>query len=150
MSERAREPLFFEAVEEELQPEPSTESAGSGGLLTAVGSDLGDGGGDDERPIGAGGVRGDDPGDKGRTMKRHLGAAIRLVVDVYSTPIEDLKLSERAYEGLRRRGLTSVGSVLKKTEQELISMRNFGRESYDELRAKLDEMGILPMDVPTQ
>jgi len=42
MSERAREPVFFEDVEEETEPEPTTESAGVGGPPTAVGSGLRD------------------------------------------------------------------------------------------------------------
>jgi hypothetical protein len=36
--------------------------------------------------------------------------------------------------------------VLEKSEEELLALRNFGRKSYDELRDKLDEMGILGRD----
>src|SRR5581483_2687212 len=36
-----------------------------------------------------------------------------------------------------------VGQVLEKSEDELLSLRNFGRKSYDELRDKLVEMGLL-------
>src|SRR6266545_282716 len=87
----------------------------------------------------------DDPGDERKVLQRHLGAAINVVVHVYSLPIEELHLSLRAYNVLRRSGLIAVGQVLKKPEEELISLRNFGRKSYDELREKLDELGILPL-----
>ena len=61
-------------------------------------------------------------------------------------PIEDLNLSMRAYNCLRRSGLITVGQVLEKSEEELLALRNFGRKSYDELREKLDEMGLLLLD----
>ena len=40
----------------------------------------------------------------------------------------------------------TVGQVLEKSEEELLALRNFGRKSYDELREKLDEMGLLSVD----
>ena len=61
-------------------------------------------------------------------------------------PIEDLNLSVRAYNCLKRSGLMTVGPVLEKSEDELLALRNFGRKSYDELRDKLDELGLLPLD----
>jgi DNA-directed RNA polymerase subunit alpha len=59
-------------------------------------------------------------------------------------PIEELNLSVRAYNCLKRSGLMTVGAVLEKSEDELLSLRNFGRKSYDELREKLVELGLLP------
>ncbi len=144
MSERAREPLFFEDPEGEGEPEPSRESAGSGGSLTSVGSGLRDSGGDDEPPIEFGMAAGDNPGREGTTVQRRLGTAISLMSRVYSLPIADLNLSMRAANTLRRGGLLTVGQVLKKTEDELLALRNFGRKECRELRGKLDEMGILP------
>ena len=41
-----------------------------------------------------------------------------------------------------------MGQVLEKSEEELLSLRNFGRKSYDELREKLNEMGLLAADRP--
>ena len=61
-------------------------------------------------------------------------------------PIEDLNLSMRAYNCLRRSGLITIAQVLEKSEEELLALRNFGRKSYDELREKLDELGLLPID----
>jgi DNA-directed RNA polymerase subunit alpha len=80
------------------------------------------------------------------TVERGLGAGIQLTPDKYNMPIEDLNLSMRAYNCLRRSGLMTVGQVLEKSEEELLALRNFGRKSYDELREKLDEMNLLPMD----
>ena len=71
------------------------------------------------------------------------GVGLALAPDRYNTPIEDLNLSVRAYNCLKRSGLMTVGSVLEKSEDELLSLRNFGRKSYDELRDKLVELGLL-------
>jgi DNA-directed RNA polymerase subunit alpha len=63
--------------------------------------------------------------------------------DRYNTPIEDLALSVRAYNCLKRSGLMTVGQVLEKSEDELLALRNFGRKSYDELRDRLIELGYV-------
>ena len=68
--------------------------------------------------------------------------------DRYNTPIEDLNLSVRAYNCLKRSGLMTVGQVLEKTEDELLGLRNFGRKSYDELRERLIELGYIDPDQP--
>jgi DNA-directed RNA polymerase subunit alpha len=60
----------------------------------------------------------------------------------YDTPIETLELSVRAYNCLKRSGLTTVGAVLEKSEEELLSLRNFGDKSYEELRDKLIAQGF--------
>jgi DNA-directed RNA polymerase subunit alpha len=80
------------------------------------------------------------------TVERGLGAGRQLPPDKYNMPIEDLNLSMRAYNCLRRSGLMTVGQVLEKSEEELLALRNFGRKSYDELRERLDEMNLLPME----
>lgn len=57
-------------------------------------------------------------------------------------PIEELELSMRAYNCLKRAGITKVGEVLLKLEQgenEILAIRNFGRKSLDELVEKLTE-----------
>jgi DNA-directed RNA polymerase subunit alpha len=75
---------------------------------------------------------------------RGLGSGAALPPDRYNTPIEDLNLSVRAYNCLKRSGLMTVGAVLEKSEEELLALRNFGRKSYDELKDKLVSMGFLP------
>ena len=76
-------------------------------------------------------------------VERGLGAGTVLTPSRYNTPIEDLQLSVRAYNCLKRSGLMTVGQVLEKSEDELLSLRNFGRKSYDELRDRLIELGFL-------
>ncbi len=76
-------------------------------------------------------------------VERGLGTGLALPPDKYNTPIEDLSLSVRAYNCLKRSGLMTVGQVLEKSEEELLGLRNFGRKSYDELRDKLVELGYI-------
>jgi DNA-directed RNA polymerase subunit alpha len=83
-------------------------------------------------------------------VERGLGAGTVLTPEQYDMPIEDLSLSMRAYNCLRRSGLMTVGQVLEKSEEELLSLRNFGRKSYDELKGKLDEMGLIPTEGDTE
>ncbi len=74
------------------------------------------------------------------------GAGMLMAPDRYNTPIEDLQLSVRAYNCLKRSGLMTVGQVLEKSEDELLALRNFGRKSYDELRDRLIELGYVDGD----
>ncbi len=65
---------------------------------------------------------------------------------VYETPIEELELSVRAYNCLKRAGITKVGEILErlqKGDQEMLAIRNFGRKSLDELKAALRAKGFL-------
>ena len=66
---------------------------------------------------------------------------------VYETPIEALELSMRAFNCLKRAGITKVGEVLEKVSRgqgkELLAIRNFGQKSLDELMEKLREKGYL-------
>ena len=65
---------------------------------------------------------------------------------MYDVPIEDLGLSVRAYNCLKRAGVTKVGEVLErleKGEEEILAVRNFGRKSLDELRESLIEKGFM-------
>ena len=61
-------------------------------------------------------------------------------------PIEDLNLSMRAYNCLKRAGITRVGEVLAKLSRghnEILAIRNFGQKSLDELLERLQERGLL-------
>ncbi|MBM4411242.1 MAG: DNA-directed RNA polymerase subunit alpha [Chloroflexi bacterium] len=60
----------------------------------------------------------------------------------HDMPIEQLDLSVRAYNCLKRSGLMTVGAVLEKSEEELLTLRNFGEKSYFELREKLVNRGF--------
>ncbi|TAK36318.1 MAG: DNA-directed RNA polymerase subunit alpha [Chloroflexota bacterium] len=63
---------------------------------------------------------------------------------VYDTPIEELDLSVRTYNCLKRSGITKVGQILEMDEQDLLGVRNFGRKSLEELQEKLSQRGLLP------
>ncbi len=71
-------------------------------------------------------------------------------MDGHDMPIEVLGLSVRAYNCLKRSGLTTVGLVLEKSEEELLALRNFGEKSYEELRGKLVDHGFSPPRVETR
>ncbi len=64
----------------------------------------------------------------------------------YATPIEDLGLGVRVYNALKRTGISNVGEVLEmmgRGRDAMLSIRNFGEKSLDELRDKLVEKGFI-------
>jgi DNA-directed RNA polymerase subunit alpha len=56
--------------------------------------------------------------------------------------IEDLKLSVRAYNSLKRTGVNTVEELTRKTTEDMIKMRNLGRKSLEEVEDKLKELGL--------
>jgi DNA-directed RNA polymerase subunit alpha len=75
----------------------------------------------------------------------------RLSSEIAETPVEALDLSVRVFNSLKRTGITTVGDVLdllEKGDQAVMSIRNFGEKSLDELRQKMREKGFLK-DQPT-
>ncbi len=64
------------------------------------------------------------------------------VSGVLAQPIEDLDLTVRSYNCLKREGVTTVGELIEKTEEDLLEIRNFGQKSIDEVKAKLEELGL--------
>ncbi|MEZ4636494.1 MAG: DNA-directed RNA polymerase subunit alpha [Caldilineaceae bacterium] len=68
---------------------------------------------------------------------------------IAEAPIEELELTVRAYNCLKRAGITKIGEILKrmeKGEEEMLAIRNFGKKSLDELVERLEEKGY--MNVP--
>jgi DNA-directed RNA polymerase subunit alpha len=57
-------------------------------------------------------------------------------------PIEDLDLSERPRNCLKRAQVNTIGELLMKTEDDLLAVTNFGQKSLDEVIQKLDERGL--------
>jgi len=57
-------------------------------------------------------------------------------------PIEDLDLSERPRNCLKRAQVNTIGELLLKTEDDLLAITNFGQKSLDEVIVKLDERGL--------
>lgn len=56
--------------------------------------------------------------------------------------IEDLDLSERPRNCLKRAQVNTIGELLSKTEDDLLNITNFGQKSLDEVKQKLDERGL--------
>ncbi len=72
-----------------------------------------------------------------------------LTSEMMETPLEELDLSVRVFNSLKRAGVTTVGEVLDmlgKGEEAMLSIRNFGEKSLDELLSKMREKGFLPED----
>jgi len=69
---------------------------------------------------------------------------IRLAIpdEQYNIPVEQLNLSVRTMNCLRRGGIATVGQVISKGEEELLSLRNFGQKSKQEIEDKLKELGL--------
>jgi len=68
---------------------------------------------------------------------------------ISEVPIEDLELSMRAYNCLRRAGIATVGEVLRKLAggvDEILAIRNFGQKSLAELLGKLQDKGFIDPD----
>ncbi|MGH3442687.1 MAG: DNA-directed RNA polymerase subunit alpha [Nitriliruptorales bacterium] len=57
-------------------------------------------------------------------------------------PIEDLDLSVRSYNCLKRDGIATVGELVSKTEEDLLEIRNFGSKSVEEVEERLTELGL--------
>jgi DNA-directed RNA polymerase subunit alpha len=73
----------------------------------------------------------------------------RLTSEVAETPVEALDLSVRVFNSLKRTGITTVGDVLdllEKGDTAVMSIRNFGEKSLDELQQKMAEKGYLKDD----
>jgi DNA-directed RNA polymerase subunit alpha len=68
---------------------------------------------------------------------------------LYDKPIEELDLSVRVFNSLKRTGITSIGDVidmLQRGSDAMLAIRNFGEKSLDELTEKLREKGYWPQD----
>ena len=80
------------------------------------------------------------------TITEQVDEGTRLTSEMIETPIENLDLSVRVFNSLKRTGITTVGEVLElleKGEEAVMSIRNFGEKSLDELRQKMREKGYL-------
>ncbi len=79
------------------------------------------------------------------TAEREVSGS-RLTSEAAETPIENLDLSVRVFNSLKRTGITTVGDVLdllEKGDDAVMSIRNFGEKSLDELRLKMIEKGFM-------
>jgi DNA-directed RNA polymerase subunit alpha len=70
--------------------------------------------------------------------------AIRLSIpdEKYNMPVEQLDLSVRTMNCLRRSNITTVGELVAKGTKELLKLRNFGQKSYQEIEDRLTAIGL--------
>jgi DNA-directed RNA polymerase subunit alpha len=61
---------------------------------------------------------------------------------VLDTPIEDLDLTVRSFNCLKRQGVNTIGQLNECTEADLLNIRNFGAKSIEEVKDKLQQMGL--------
>jgi DNA-directed RNA polymerase subunit alpha len=64
----------------------------------------------------------------------------------YNMPIEDLTLTQRSYNCLKREGIHTVGELTARSETDLMDIRNFGQKSITEVKEKLAELGFTLKD----
>jgi len=69
-------------------------------------------------------------------------ARLSIPDEKYNMPVEQLDLSVRTMNCLRRAGITTVGGLISKGEKELLGLRNFGQKSKQELEARLNPLGL--------
>ena len=78
-------------------------------------------------------------------------AASTISQEIYEIPIEQLDLSVRVFNSLKRTGITNVGEVLEmlnRGEEAMLTIRNFGQKSLAELREKLVAKSLLKEEAP--
>jgi DNA-directed RNA polymerase subunit alpha len=63
-------------------------------------------------------------------------------------PIEEMDLTVRSYNCLKREGNHLVGELVGRSEADLLDIRNFGSKSIDEVKLKLAQMGLALKDSP--
>ncbi|RAV32514.1 DNA-directed RNA polymerase subunit alpha [Corynebacterium heidelbergense] len=69
-------------------------------------------------------------------------------IAAYSMPIEDLNFSVRSYNCLKREEIHTVGELAARTESDLLDIRNFGQKSINEVKVKLNGLGLGLKDSP--
>ena len=61
---------------------------------------------------------------------------------ILTKPIEELELTVRSYNFLKRAGVQTVGELIKKSVSEMMKMRNLGAKSFEEIKLKLASLGF--------
>ncbi|HEV2121348.1 MAG TPA: DNA-directed RNA polymerase subunit alpha C-terminal domain-containing protein, partial [Chloroflexota bacterium] len=69
-------------------------------------------------------------------------AALQIPAELADLSVDDLELSNRTLNCLKRNSITRVGQLAAMTEDDLLHLRNFGDKSLQELRDKLAERGV--------
>ena len=69
-------------------------------------------------------------------------------IAAFGLPIEEMDLTVRSYNCLKREGIHTVGELVSRTEADLLDIRNFGQKSIDEVKIKLHQLGLSLKDSP--
>ena len=77
-------------------------------------------------------------------------AAPAIPPEQYDVPLEQLGLSARTFNSLRRSGITKVGELLEKTDEDLLGLRSFGQKSLDEVKERLEALDLRPAAPPEE
>ncbi|MCX8074223.1 MAG: DNA-directed RNA polymerase subunit alpha [Clostridia bacterium] len=77
-----------------------------------------------------------------KTMSIMSKKELSLKDKLMETPIEDLELSVRSYNCLKRAGIHTVADIVNRTEQDMIKVRNLGKKSLDEVIKKVTDLGL--------
>lgn len=64
-------------------------------------------------------------------------------LEQYNMPLEDLGLSVRTFNCLKRAGLTKAGELIEKSDDELLGIKNFGQKALEEVKRRLVELGFV-------
>ena len=85
----------------------------------------------------------------GKLIQDHIGLFVELVehmagmdILVLETTIEEMELSVRSYNCLKRAGIGTVEDLIKKSESDLAKVKNLGKRSLEEVAAKLESYGL--------
>ena len=68
------------------------------------------------------------------------------IAESLNLPVEDLELSVRSYNCLKREGIHTVGELVARSEEDLLDIRNFGSKSIDEVKETLAGLGLALRD----
>lgn len=68
------------------------------------------------------------------------------IAESLNLPVEDLDLSVRSYNCLKREGIHTVGELVARSEEDLLDIRNFGSKSIDEVKETLEGLGLALRD----
>jgi DNA-directed RNA polymerase subunit alpha len=84
------------------------------------------------------------------TVEGDRPAAPAIPPEQYDVPLEQLGLSARTFNSLRRSGITKVGELLEKTDEDLLGLRSFGQKSLDEVKERLEALDLRPAPSPEE
>ena len=86
-----------------------------------------------------------DLSEKGQTVDPQFGDGEKSddeITSKYDIKIDELELSVRSYNCLKRAGINTLGELCEKSPEDMMKVRNLGRKSMEEVQAKLKELGL--------